>query len=218
MRNKKVYLNDKDAEFLLGKVNVNRKYRLNEEDAKRVADYKANKKLNNLGLENHEGQAIHSPYYWDKSDPKYSFFVKNPNFKPEDKEDFVSELLSTIKGHEPKYPKIKRQLQSEGHLLVVDPADIHIGKLARAFETGEEYNSQIAVQRVLDGVKGIIKKSNGFNIEKILFEYLEENEEITISKFCKIAIISRNKAQKIFIVLWFEKCNIYKYFFIGKYK
>ena len=169
MRNKKVYLNDKDAKFLLGKVNVNRKYRLNEEDAKRVADYKANKKLNNLGLENHEGQAIHSPYYWDKSDPKYSFFVKNPNFKPEDKEDFVSELLSTIKGHEPKYPKIKRQLQSEGHLLVVDPADIHIGKLARAFETGEEYNSQIAVQRVLDGVKGIIKKSNGFNIDKILF-------------------------------------------------
>lgn len=33
--------------------------------------------------------------------------------------------------------------------------------------------------------------------EKILFEFLEENAEITLSKFCKIALITRNKAQRI---------------------
>jgi len=33
--------------------------------------------------------------------------------------------------------------------------------------------------------------------EKILFEYLEENEEISLSKFCKIATITKNKAQRI---------------------
>jgi len=169
MTNKKIYVNDQDAKAVFGKVNTNRKYRLNPEQLQRLNEYKANKNIAILGLENHEGQATNSPYYWDKSDPKYSFFVKNPNFKTEDKDDFVSELLESIKGHEPKYPKIKRKLESEGHLLVVDPADIHVGKLARAFETGEEYNAQIAVQRVLDGVKGIIKKSNGFNIDKILF-------------------------------------------------
>lgn len=57
----------------------------------------------------------------------------------------------------------------DGHLLVVDPADIHIGKLADSFETGEDYNSQIAVQRVKEGVKGLLEKARGFNINKILF-------------------------------------------------
>jgi len=54
-------------------------------------------------------------------------------------------------------------------LLVVDPADIHIGKLCEAFDTGEDYNCQIAVQRVREGVQGIIRKAKGFNIDKILF-------------------------------------------------
>jgi hypothetical protein len=54
-------------------------------------------------------------------------------------------------------------------LLVVDPADIHIGKLCEAFETGEDYNNQIAVKRVKDGVQGILDKCTGFNIDKILF-------------------------------------------------
>jgi len=56
-----------------------------------------------------------------------------------------------------------------GHLLVVDPADIHIGKLADSFETGEDYNSQIAVQRAKEGVRGLLEKAKGFNIDKILF-------------------------------------------------
>jgi hypothetical protein len=51
---------------------------------------------------------------------------------------------------------------------VVDPADIHIGKLARAIE-GEEYNTSIAVKRVKEGVQGILDKSSGWNIDKILF-------------------------------------------------
>ena len=33
--------------------------------------------------------------------------------------------------------------------------------------------------------------------EKVLFEYLEQNESISLSKFCKIATITRNKAQRI---------------------
>jgi hypothetical protein len=54
-------------------------------------------------------------------------------------------------------------------LLVIDPADIHIGKLCSAFEVGEAYNNQIAVQRVLNGVNGILDKVGGLNIDKILF-------------------------------------------------
>ena len=63
----------------------------------------------------------------------------------------------------------ERKKDPSSNLLVIDPADIHIGKLATSFETGEDYNNQIAVQRVKEGVKGILDKSSGFNIDAILF-------------------------------------------------
>mgnify|MGYP003637228648 FL=1 len=96
-------------------------------------------------------------------------FVKNPNFKTEVYNKFKDDLINDLKNHSPKYSKIKRKKQKDGHLLVIDPADIHIGKLSTAYEIGKEYNTQIAIDRVHEGVKGILNKSNGFNIEKILF-------------------------------------------------
>jgi hypothetical protein len=57
----------------------------------------------------------------------------------------------------------------EEYLLVIDPCDLHIGKLAESFETGEDYDSQIAVKRAKEGVKGILDKTKGFSIDKILF-------------------------------------------------
>lgn len=62
-----------------------------------------------------------------------------------------------------------RPIESEEYLLVVDPCDLHINKLADAYEVGEEYNSQIAVQRAMEGVEGILEKTKGFPIDKILF-------------------------------------------------
>jgi len=103
--------------------------------------------------------------YWDK-DKHISVNVR-PDL--EEFENLKEEILEHIQNFKPVFPKIKRNKIKDGHLLVVDPADIHIGKLARAFETGEEYNSQIAVQRVKEGVQGILDKSSGFNIDKILF-------------------------------------------------
>lgn len=103
---------------------------------------------------------------------KSSLFFKNPNFKEAEEKnyDLIKEsILADIKKYVPKYPTITRTENKEGHLLVIDPADVHIGKLCDAFETGEDYNNQIAVKRVLEGVEGIINKSKGFNIDKILF-------------------------------------------------
>jgi hypothetical protein len=107
---------------------------------------------------------------WVKSKAA-SIFVKNPDFEGQltKVKKFKDEICEIVKEHSPKYPTIKREKSNDSHLLVVDPADCHIGKLASSFETGEEYNSQIAVQRVRDGVKGILDKSSGFNIDKILF-------------------------------------------------
>lgn len=105
---------------------------------------------------------------WIKS-KEASLFVKNPNFQDNlnKEKEFKDKLIKELKEHSPIYPKIKRDKIKDGHLLVLSPADIHIGKLCSFFETGQEYNSQIAVKRVLEGVEGIIQKSNGFNLDKI---------------------------------------------------
>ena len=78
-------------------------------------------------------------------------------------------FLDDLKNYSPKYNTYVREEQNEPHLLVIDPADIHIGKLCSAFEVGEDYNNQIAVQRVLSGVNGILDKVSSLNIDKILF-------------------------------------------------
>ena len=105
---------------------------------------------------------------WIK-DKEASLLIKNPNLGGilDRQEEFKNHLLKSLKEHSPKYYKLKRKKITDGHLLVVDPADVHIGKLCSEFETGEEYNSQKAVQRVLEGVDGIISKANGFNIDKV---------------------------------------------------
>ena len=109
-----------------------------------------------------------APMMWLKGDGA-SIMVKNPKYKQDDYNQFKEEIIDSIVGHEPVYPKITRSNVIDGHLLVIDPADIHVGKLCDSFEVGEEYNAQIAVQRVHEGVQGILDKTSGFNIDKILF-------------------------------------------------
>lgn len=78
-------------------------------------------------------------------------------------------FIEESKNYAFKYPIFKRVKNKDGHCLVFDPSDIHIGKICSSFETGETYNSQIAVKRVLEGLEGILQKTNGYNIEKIIF-------------------------------------------------
>ncbi len=93
-----------------------------------------------------------------------------------DFENFYDKLLEEI-SLLPNLPRVikRRELlleeeeEEDYHLLVVDPADCHIGKLASPTETGDTYNREIAVKRILEGVDGLIQKSRGFNIDKVLF-------------------------------------------------
>lgn len=108
-------------------------------------------------------------HLWLK-DKEASLFVKNPDYKEQQEKDFEElskALLSDLKAYIPKYDKIVYEDKKDAHLLVIDPADVHIGKLCSAFEVGETYNNQIAVQRVLAGVKGILEKAKGFEVDKI---------------------------------------------------
>jgi hypothetical protein len=83
-------------------------------------------------------------------------------------DEMRDELVADMKKHAPKYPTLKRKKITDGHLFVVDPADVHIGKLALLAETNENYNIEIAKKRCLDGVQGLIEKASGFPIEKVL--------------------------------------------------
>lgn len=112
-----------------------------------------------------------TPMLWLKSKNE-SIRVTNPLFvKPEEKQfsDLTQTLINDLQAFAPKFKKLERIENKDSYLLVIDPADIHIGKLCSAFESGESYNNQIAVKRVLEGVRGILSKVSSFNIDKILF-------------------------------------------------
>jgi hypothetical protein len=114
---------------------------------------------------------INVKHLWVKN-KQASIFVKNPNFIEKEianVNQLRDDLIQDLQQYAPKFPKLERIENKESYLLVIDPADIHIGKLCSAFESGETYNNQVAVQRVLQGVTGILQKVSSFNIDKILF-------------------------------------------------
>lgn len=138
--------------------------RLSEEEKKLIEGYR--KRLKDEGLD-----AKDVKHFWSKS-KNISAFVNNPEYVPREIKQFKamsSDLVDEVKKYAPKYPKLKRKQYKRPHALVVDPADIHIGKLCSAFETGEDYNQQIAVQRVLDGVSGIVQKCQYYDVDQIIF-------------------------------------------------
>lgn len=90
--------------------------------------------------------------------------------KKENKEErFIKDIIATINSRKIEYPKIKYSEYSDPHMIVINPADVHIGKLAMEYETGDPHNNELIISRVKEGVLGLLKKSQGFNIEKILF-------------------------------------------------
>lgn len=105
--------------------------------------------------------------FWHKG--KQFSILSNANKRQFVYEDFKQDLIEEISKWSPEYKKVDRDNTDDPHCMVFSPADIHIGKLCSAFETGEEYNQQIAVKRVLEGLNGILSKSSGFDIDKIIF-------------------------------------------------
>lgn len=101
---------------------------------------------------------------WVKTDTMSTLIKPSPISM----KDVLEDITAEMKKYSPKYPVIKYPKIKEGHLLVIDPADIHIGKLCSAFETGDEYNHKIAIDRVKSGVEGIIHKAQGFPIDQQL--------------------------------------------------
>lgn len=168
--NKKFHIKDNIALIMGLTLNENRNYRLPPERHAELYRLRANGGIVDA-CENVGVSPENTPMLWLKTKHE-SVRVTNPLFKSPEQtqiEDLHKAFLSDLKDYSPKYNTYKRQTLKEAHLLVIDPADIHIGKLCSAFEVGESYNNQIAVQRVLNGVSGILDKVSSLNIDKILF-------------------------------------------------
>ena len=149
-------------------MNDEKRYRLKEDEWKLIDEYRTDRKKDNLLADECKASGIDInsiSHYWYKS-KKFSIFAKPNEFT---KDDFLKSIEELISKYSPKYPSIDYPKREDGHLLIINPADVHIGKYADALETGEEYNVEIAKNRVREGVKGILRNAEGFNIDKILF-------------------------------------------------
>ena len=107
--------------------------------------------------------------HWQSSsgELRFSIVTKEDDF---DKQNVLKQINNFIAEHAPYYPKrkkVKKDINS--HLLVINPADIHIGKYSNDNETGDGYDIDTAVERVIEGINGILWKTKSFNIDKILF-------------------------------------------------
>ena len=102
--------------------------------------------------------------YWVKSELG-SYYVKNDTEKTHD--DIRQSFIDFAQAHSPKYTPIIHE--SGEHLLVINAADIHFGKLATTSETGFEYNSDIAEKRLIDGIAKLVAKSKPHGVSKIVF-------------------------------------------------
>jgi hypothetical protein len=105
---------------------------------------------------------------WGK-DGNFSLFFKDGSSQPATYESLTDLLVERMQAHSPVYERPVFKKPIDGHLFVYDPADIHLNKLALAYETGKDYNSQIAVHRCREGMAGLLNKAMGFNIDEILF-------------------------------------------------
>lgn len=144
--------------------NLHVRYRLTEDEESWLLNYRKQRDLLEAeclkaGIDKKEVK-----HYWYKS-KVFSIFAK-PNQKG--LEDLKQELIKGLDKHAPKYPTIKRNKITDPHLLVLDPADIHIGKLASEYEVKEAYNTNTAVKRVHEGIDKILQRVQYFNIDKIV--------------------------------------------------
>ncbi len=145
-----------------------KRYRLKEDEWQLVDEYRADKEAKNLLIQECENSGIDInsvSHYWYKS-KKFSIFAKPNEYT---KDEFLQSIEELISKYSPKYPSINYPNRKNPHLLIINPADIHIGKYANKEETGNSYNIDIAKNRVREGVRGILKNAEGFPLEKIVF-------------------------------------------------
>ena len=155
-----------------------KRLRLSEEEVEMVYENRAESTTNtngntaldiNLAERGIDKKDVVSVKHWQSASGEFRFSIVTKEDITANENDILKTVSSFIENHSPHYPSIKRKIKLNNHLLVINPADIHIGKYANHIETGDGYNVEIACERVLEGLQGLIDKSKGFEVDRVLF-------------------------------------------------
>lgn len=111
-------------------------------------------------------------HFWkigkDEDGNGYSLFVKNPaTGESATLTDMVKEAVDYARDYAPEYEK--REPTRHKNLLKINLADVHVGKLCVKSETGFEYNQDVAVHRIEEGTKALLRKAEGHGIGHVLY-------------------------------------------------
>lgn len=103
---------------------------------------------------------------WFKTD-NGSYRFKLPSGPTVD--EIYDTLLSDIKTHAPAYKTFTRTVSPDPHMVIIPPVDLHMNKGAvRDADGNITYSTDIARQRLFDGIQGVLNKSAGVNVDAFL--------------------------------------------------
>lgn len=103
--------------------------------------------------------------YWVKSKQGSYYVRRDIEYNYNDlREDFIKDAAV----HAPVYSKFNYEVFGD-HLLIIDPADVHFGKLSVSEETGFNYNLEVSVKRVRQGITNLLSKASVHGISEIVF-------------------------------------------------
>lgn len=152
--------------------NQSKRYRLGSDAYRKYLELTGPDAASNALLEGGFDNADNWNIAWYKPDNTISVMLKNPNgVGKEIPFDKLRQLLvEDLQSFSPEYPSIQyTRAGREPLAMVLDIADLHIGKLSSVAETGEAYDVTIAVERAKRGVDRAIEQFANENIEVIYF-------------------------------------------------
>jgi len=89
---------------------------------------------------------------------------------PIETEVLIDALVEKLRKYAPRFPKLSIRSPKQGTIMAEACLfDMHFGKLAWGEETGEDYDTKIAVRRFKSAVEGMISKMSSYKVSKILF-------------------------------------------------
>lgn len=90
--------------------------------------------------------------------------------KTDEQQKQWDEFISAINSAAPKYNKVNRSKKGKQYLFELSLADLHIGKLSWALESGEDYETKIAIGRYNEAIEDLIEQVDHLKdkIEEIL--------------------------------------------------
>ena len=120
-----------------------KRLRLSEEEVEMIYESRATETNvnNNTVLDMHldergiDKKDVVSVKHWQSASGEFRFSVVTKEDVSITTNDILGKISEFIENYSPNYPSVKRKNKNANHLLVINPADIHIGKYANATET-----------------------------------------------------------------------------------